>query len=135
MARLNSVKNVTMQVTYFLKDPVFNLLFYCHIILYWEKMTSYEKCSLEVPIVWKISRFNAIDGSIQMLKIVEFPKISLKWKIWKRFTSSKQRAALRNLFGLPLTYFPPDKVLLPLWNKHFLTEIYRNLQTSVFKVL
>ena len=37
-------------------------------------MTSYEKCSLEVPIVWKISRFNAIDGSIQMLKIVDFQK-------------------------------------------------------------
>ena len=36
-------KNAIMKVTYFLKDPMFNLLFYYHIILYWEKVTSFEK--------------------------------------------------------------------------------------------
>ena len=30
---------------------------------------------------------------------------------------------------------PPDKILLRLWNKNFLTEIYRNIQTFAFKVL
>ena len=30
---------------------------------------------------------------------------------------------------------PPDKTLLLLWNKYFLTEIYRNIQTFAFKVL
>ena len=31
-------KNAIMQVTYFSNSPVFNLLFYCHIILDWEKL-------------------------------------------------------------------------------------------------
>ena len=43
MSKVNRVKNAIMQVTYFLNGPVFNLLFYCHVILYWVKMTSYEK--------------------------------------------------------------------------------------------
>ena len=30
-------KNAIMQMTSFLRDPMFNLLFYCHIILHWEK--------------------------------------------------------------------------------------------------
>ena len=49
----------------------------------------------------------------------------------------KQRAALRKLFSLPQspTQPPSDKILLPLWNKNFLTEIYRNIQTFAFKVL
>ena len=50
------MKNAIMQVTYFLNGPLFNLLFYCHIILYWEKVTFYEKFShiltLEVQVVW-----------------------------------------------------------------------------------
>ena len=61
MTKLNGVKNAIMQVTYFLNGPMFNLLFYCHIILYWEKVTSFEKFSqnltVEVQIVWKISVF------------------------------------------------------------------------------
>ena len=51
-------KNAIMQVTYFLKDPMFNLLLYCPIILYWEKVTC-EKFShnltLIVQIAWKDS--------------------------------------------------------------------------------
>ena len=31
---LNEVKNDIMEVTYFLNDPMFKLLFYCHTILY-----------------------------------------------------------------------------------------------------
>ena len=34
----DGMKNAIMQVTYFLNSPVFNLLFYCHIILDWEKL-------------------------------------------------------------------------------------------------
>ena len=48
------------------------IFFYCHIILYWQKVTSYEKFSynltIEVQIVWKISAFYALDESIEMLK-------------------------------------------------------------------
>ena len=54
-------ENAIMQVTYFLNDFIFNLFFFCHIVLYWEKMNSYEKFSrnitLEVQIVWTISAF------------------------------------------------------------------------------
>ena len=31
---LNEVKNDIMEVRYFLNDPMFKLLFYCHTILY-----------------------------------------------------------------------------------------------------
>ena len=53
----------------------------------------------------------------------------------KIFTKPKQRAALRKLFSLPPTNPPPNKILLRLWNKNFLTDIYRNIQTFAFKVL
>ena len=56
-----------MQVTYFLNGPAFFLLFYCHITLYWEKVTSYENHKLK--LYGKFQRFNAIDGSMEMLKI------------------------------------------------------------------
>ena len=46
---------------HFLNGPMFNLLIYCHIILYWEKETYYEKfghnLTLEVHILYKISTF------------------------------------------------------------------------------
>ena len=35
----------------------------------------------------------------------------------------------------PTPPIPPDKVLLRLWNKNFLKEIYRNIQIFAFKVL
>ena len=35
----------------------------------------------------------------------------------------------------PLIFFSPDKTLLRLWNKYFLTGIYRNMKTFPFKVL
>ena len=49
----------------------------------------------------------------------------------------KQRAFLGKLFSLPqsATHPPSDKVILRLWNKNFLTEICRNIQTVTFKVL
>ena len=52
---------VIMQVACFLNDPMLNLLFCCNIILYLEKVNSYEKFSKnltpEVQIVWKILAF------------------------------------------------------------------------------
>ena len=66
---------------------------------------------------------------------MNFQKFQLKWKIVKHFTRPKQWAALRKLFSLPLTHSPPDKLLLRLWNKYFLTEIYRNIQAFALKVL
>ena len=60
-------------------------------------------------------------------------KIQLKWKIVKQFMRPKQRAALRKLFSL--THPQSGKILLRLWKKKFLTEIYRKIQTFAFKVL
>ena len=37
--------------------------------------------------------------------------------------------------SLPNPPISPDKILLLLWNKNFLREIYRNIQTFAFKVL
>ena len=70
----------------------------------------------------KFQRFNAIDGSIKMLKISWiWKKNQLKWKVVKHFT----RASKETIQG-PANPPPLDKTLLCLWNKNFLTEIYRN---------
>ena len=66
---------------------------------------------------------------------MNFEKFQLKWKIVKHFTRPKQRAALRKLFSLYQPPIPPDEILLNLWNKNFLREIYKNIQTFAFKVL
>ena len=61
LTKFNRVKNAIMQATYFLNGTMFGLLFSCHVISYWEKVTSYEKfiqnLSLEAQIVWKSSVF------------------------------------------------------------------------------
>ena len=57
-----------MQTAYFSNSPMFDLLFYCRIILYREKVTSDEKFNHKSKLYGKFQRFNAIDGSIKMLK-------------------------------------------------------------------
>ena len=47
----------------------------------------------------------------------------------------KQWATLRKLFSFSLPCILSDKILLRLCNKHFLKEIYRNIQSFAFKVL
>ena len=74
-----------MQVTYFLNDPMFTLLFCCHFVLYCEKVTSYERFNHKSKLYGKFQRFNAIDGSIEQLKMVEYPKMSIKMKNCKTF--------------------------------------------------
>ena len=44
-------------------------------------------------------------------------------------TRPKQPAGLRKLFSPP-----PDKKFLRIWNKNFITEIYRNMQTFAFQM-
>ena len=59
LLQVNGMKNAITQVTYYLNGTIVNLFFYCDIILYWKKVTCYERFShtfnLEVKIVWKIS--------------------------------------------------------------------------------
>ena len=119
-----------MQVTYFLTGPMFNLLFYCHIISYWEKVPPYEKSKVQfIPLKSKLSgkfqRFNAIDASIEMLK--NSCVFQLKWKNAKHFTRLKQRAALSRLISF--IFLPRDKTFLQRYT------VYRNIQTFGFKVL
>ena len=61
MTKLNGLNNAIMQVAYLLNGPTFNLLFCCNIVLYLEKVTSYEKFSEnltpEVEVVWKVLAF------------------------------------------------------------------------------
>ena len=78
-------------------------------------------------------------------KIVEFPKIKMK-------TASHLKEIIQIIqlppnpnpppphmttttptHTPPHPHSPPDKILLRLWNKHFLTEIYTNIQTFAFQ--
>ena len=68
-------------------------------------------------------------------KKLNFRKLQLEGKIVKHFMRPKQRAALKKFFRLPPTHSPPDKILLRLWSKNFLIDIYRNIQIFAFKVL
>ena len=66
------MKNAIMEVTYFLNGPVIILMFYCHVILYWEEVASYDKIATLLPLKPKLSgkyqRFSTIDESIKMPK-------------------------------------------------------------------
>ena len=68
------MKNVIMQVRYFQNDPMTKLMLYCHIFTYWEKkdFLREENTSIILPLKSKLSgkfqHFDAIDGSIEMLK-------------------------------------------------------------------
>ena len=69
------MKNPIIQVTYFLNGPMFNLLFYCHIIFYWEKVTYWSPNCLE--------NFNVLMLQMEVSKcwkIIEFQKTSLRMK-------------------------------------------------------
>ena len=81
----------------------------------------------------KFQRFNAKIEVSKCQKIVQFSKVSIKMKIVKYFARPKQRATLRKLFSHPPSHTLPDKTMLRLWNKRFLKEIYRNIQTFPFK--
>ena len=60
------------------------------------------------------------------MKVVEFPKVSIKIKVFKIF----YKARTVSLFN-PL----PNKGFLRLWNKNIFMEIYRNIQTFAFQLL
>ena len=79
----------------------------------------------------KFQHFNAIDGSIEMLKYRWISKnFNSNEKFEKHFTSPKEPSAWQKLFSPP-----PDKSFLRLWNKNVRTKIYRNIQTFTFQEL
>ena len=95
------------------------LLLYCHIILYREKVTSYEKFShnltLEVQIFLKNASFSML--SIEMVKIVGFPKVSF------------YEAQNSNHWNYSAPPPPPDKSFLRLFVRSY-TVICRPLPSK-----
>ena len=97
-----------MQVTYLLNGPMFNLLLFVILFYFERKWLLMRNLTTILPLKSKLpekfQRFNAIDRSIKMLKIVEFSKIlSIKTENCKIFYETQK-------------------------------EIYRYIQTFVFKV-
>ena len=66
-------------------------------------------------------------------KKTEFPKISIKMKDCKTFY--EKASYLKEIIQPARTHSPRDIISLRLWNKHFLTGIYKNIQTFTFKLL
>ena len=54
-------------------------------------------------------------------------------KNWKTLYEAQTASCLEEIFQLPPTQSSPDKILLCLWNKNFITEIYKKIQTFTFK--
>ena len=54
---------------------------------------------------------------------------------YKVQTASRLKEIIQSPLKTPPPPPPPDKILLHLWNKNFLTEIYINIQTLSFKLL
>ena len=55
----------------------------------------------------------------------------------KTFCEAQTASRVKEIVQIspPTPYPPPDKSLLCLWNKNFLTEIYKNIETFAFQVL
>ena len=56
-------------------------------------------------------------------------------KSYKTFYETETASRTRKIIQPSPIKPPSDKMLLRLWNKKFLTEIYRNLQTFSFEAL
>ena len=66
---------------------------------------------------------------------MNFKKLYLTWKIVKNFYETQTASRLEEVIQPLPNPSPSDKNLLCLWNKNFLTKIYRNIQTFSIKVL
>ena len=88
---------------------------------------------LQSKLPGKFQCFNAIDRSIKML--FKFSNISIKMNDFKTFYETQTASHFQEIIQPSPNPPPLDKMLLHLWNKTFLTEIYRNIQTFAFKVL
>ena len=70
----------------------------------------------------KFQRFNILD------------RFSIKMKNCKTLYEVQTTSRLKEIFQPLPTHPSPDKILLCLWNKNFITEIYRKIQAFTFKV-
>ena len=85
--------------------------------------------TLDSKLSGKFERFNAIDGNIEMLKNGWiFKKLQSKWKIEKEVHETQTLSKSKEIILPPTIPAPPDEILLRLWNKNVLNQIYRNIQ-------
>ena len=103
VTQMNEMKNVIIQVSYFMNVLILNLLFYCHIILFLEKLASYEKFSH----LWSSNCLKNFNVSILLMevskwwKIAEIPKISIKIKNFKTLYETQRAGRLKEIIQFP----------------------------------
>ena len=80
----------------------------CHIIAYWESDFLNRNnrnlatfLHLESKLCGKFQCFDAIDGSIEILKMVEISKISIKMKNFKTFYESQTVICVKEIIQQP----------------------------------
>ena len=94
-----------------------------------------------LPLKFKLSEkfqhFNAINRCIEMIKMVEFPKISIKIKNCQTFCKAQTANCLKTFIQSPPIPPPSStRTNLTMSQKQILLkEIYGNIQTFAFKVL
>ena len=139
MTKLNYVKEMSLwKWRSFWITPC--LICYFIVILFYieSKWLLIRNASTILPFKSKLSgkfqSFNAIDGgSIKMLKKKLNFQNEIKMKDCKTFY--EKASYLKEIIQPARTHSPRDIISLRLWNKHFLTGIYKNIQTFTFKLL
>ena len=70
VTQVNGKKNVIMQVTYFLNDSVLNIMFYCHVITYWQRVPPLEKFNRSLTCL----SLNCLENFIVLMLLMEISK-------------------------------------------------------------
>ena len=106
-----------------------------HIERKWLFMRNFAKIlPLKSKLPGKFQRFNAINRSIEMLKIVEFPKISIKLKNFKTLYESQTAICLKRIVQ-PSTH---PRTPTPHQIKTFcvsVTKIFERRFTGIYRYL
>ena len=114
VTNLNGVKNATIKWHAFWMVPYLICYFFVILIYIERKWLLIGNLVRILPLKSKLSgkfqRFNAVDGSIKMLKIAEFSKISIKTKNCKIFYKAQTTSRLKEIIQ------PPTIPSLTRWN-------------------
>ena len=99
-------------ITYFLNSPMVKLLFYCHIFIYREKVTSYEKYSYN----WNPNSLENCSVSMLLMDIMMMNCFygMVAWQIAFSFISSRnqcQRSSRSQISDTPRVGFEPAERL------------------------
>ena len=127
----NEMKKAIMQVIYFRMAPL--ICCFLVILFYIEKKWLVIRnfatiLPLNSKFFGKFWHFNANDGSVEMLRDNSISKISIKMKNFKTFY--RAHTAINKIIQTP-----QDESFLRLWDKNFIMELYRSIETFVFYML